>query len=100
MENIMSLSTQKSKGKEASVIQKLGGLYDKKYKGWGYEKIYDSNPSGSQDSMSNDKQSQQAQNNQQQSNSGQGNNNQQYSDEYKAGWARAIEDYKNGKLKL
>ena len=86
---------------EASVIQKLGGLYDKKYKGWGYEKIYDSNPSGSQSSMSNDKQAQQAQNNQQQqSNSGQGNNNQQYSDEYKAGWAKAIEDYKNGKLKL
>ena len=51
--------------------------------------------------MSNDKQSQQAQNNQkQQSGSGQGNNNQQYSDEYKDGWAKAIEDYKNGKLKL
>jgi hypothetical protein len=91
-------------------IQKLGALYDKKYSGWGYEKIYDANPSGSSDSMSNsdqaddaqkqqDKQQGQQQQQGQGSGSGQGGN-QQYSAEYKAGWNKAMEDYKNGKLKL
>jgi hypothetical protein len=30
---------------QPSTITKLGALYDKKYSSWGYEKIYDSNPS-------------------------------------------------------
>lgn len=92
---------------KASTQQKLGALYDKKYSGWGYEKIYADNPSGPKDPMDNSSQSnnaQQQQNQQnqqnQQSGGGQGGGNQQYSDDYKAGWAQAMEDYKNGKLKL
>lgn len=92
---------------KASTQQKLGALYDKKYSGWGYEKIYADNPSGPKDPMDNSSQSnnaQQQQQNQQQQNQqnggGQGGGNQQYSDDYKAGWAQAMEDYKNGKLKL
>ena len=88
-----------------ATIQKLGALYDAKYKDWGYEKIYDSNPSGPKEPMANDKagkdqQKQQSGSGQdQQSGSGQ-NQKQNYSDEYKAGWNKAMEDYKNGKLKL
>jgi predicted metal-dependent peptidase len=89
---------------KSSVMEKIGALYDKKYSGWGYEKIYDDNPTGPMDSMEPDKsQQQQAQNNQQGQQGGQGggqNQKQQYSDEYKAGWNKAMEDYKNGKLKL
>jgi predicted metal-dependent peptidase len=89
-------------------IKKLGALYDKKYVGWGYEKIYDDNPSGPTNSMDNSNQSKNAQNQQnknQQGGSGSGagggqNQNQQYSADYKAGWNQAMEDYKNGKLKL
>jgi predicted metal-dependent peptidase len=91
---------------KASTQQKLGALYDKKYSGWGYEKIYADNPSGPKDPMDNSSQSNNAQQQQQQnqqnqqSGGGQGGGNQQYSDDYKAGWAQAMEDYKNGKLKL
>ena len=85
-------------------IKKLKGLVDTKYSNWGYEKIYDDNPPGpSNQSMNNQNQSSQAQRNQQgQGQSGQGNGggNQQYSDDFKKGWAQAMEDYKNGKLKL
>ena len=91
----------------SSTIQKLGALYDKKYSGWGYEKIYADNPSGPNDSMDNSKQSKDAQNQQDKSQSSSGgssgggkSNNQQYSDEYKNGWNKAMEDYKAGKLKL
>lgn len=85
-------------------MTKLGALVDRKYSDWGYERIYDDNPSGSSgQSMNNQKQSSQAQQNQQ-GQSGQGGSNsggnQQYSDDYKKGWAQAMEDYKNGKLKL
>lgn len=85
-------------------MTKLGALVDRKYSDWGYERIYDDNPSGSSgQSMNNQKQSSQAQQNQQ-GRSGQGGSNsggnQQYSDDYKKGWAQAMEDYKNGKLKL
>lgn len=86
-----------------ATIEKIGGLYDKKYTNWGYEKIYDQLPSGSsQKSMDNSNQSQQAQQNQQNQGSGNGsqNQNQQYSDEYKKGWNQAMEDYKNGKIKI
>lgn len=90
-----------------AVMQKLGALYDKKYSGLGYETIYDMNPPGPNDSMQPDKsQQQQAQKNQQQDKgqgqgqSGSGGGNQQYSEEYKKGWNKAMEDYKNGKIKL
>lgn len=90
---------------KADVMQKLGALYDKKYAGWGYEKIYDSNPSGSDNqSMDNSKQSQQAEQNSDQNQSkgqgGQGQNNQQYSEDYIKGWNKAMEDYMAGKLKI
>jgi predicted metal-dependent peptidase len=91
-----------------AVMQKIGAYYDKKYSGLGYETIYDMNPPGTNNSMEPDKsQQQQAQKNQQQdksqgqSGSGSGGNQKQnYSDEYKAGWNKAMEDYKNGKIKL
>ena len=87
---------------QASTIEKLGALYDKKYSGWGYEKIYADSPSGPMDSMEPDKsQQQKAQKNQQgQQQSGSGSGKQDYSAEYKAGWNKAMEDYKAGKLKL
>lgn len=85
-------------------VKKLEGLIDTKYSDWGYEKIYDDNPSGaSSQSMNNQKQSSQAQQNQQGQGSGSGSGqggDQQYSDDFKKGWAQAMEDYKNGKLKL
>lgn len=84
-------------------MTKLGALVDKKYSDWGYEKIYDDNPSaGGNQNMNNQNQSKDAQKNQEgQSGQGQGQGqSQQYSDDYKKGWAQAMEDYKNGKLKL
>lgn len=88
----------------SQTIEKIGGLYDKKYSGWGYEKIYNSNPSGPKNNMDNSDESKDAQKQQDKQNqkgSGSGSNQKQdYSDEYKAGWNKAIEDYKNGKIKL
>lgn len=95
----------------AETITKMGALYDKKYSGLGYETIYGMNPAGSKDTMDNSKESKDAQKQQdkQQGQSGgqnksnqkgSGGGNQQYSDEYKAGWNKAMEDYKKGKLKL
>lgn len=93
---------------QASTIEKLGALYDKKYSGWGYEKIYADNPSASgKDSMDNSGEAKDAQKNQQGQQgqgSGQGgqkqNQKQNYSADYKAGWNQAMADYKAGKLKL
>ena len=95
---------------QASTIEKLGALYDKKYSGWGYEKIYADNPSASgMGSMDNSGESKDAQKNQpgqqnQGSGSGQGgktqSQKQNYSADYKAGWNQAMADYKAGKLKL
>ena len=90
---------------KVSDIEKLGGLVDTKYSGWGYEKIYDDNPSGpSSGDMNNDGESKDAEKNQQQnsdsSGSGGGGGKQELSADYKAGWNQAMEDYKNGKLKL
>lgn len=101
-------------------IKKLGAYIDKKYSGWGYEKIYADQPKGNPSgNMNNSKQSQQAQQNQQgqqaqQNQQGQQNSNgsggsggsngsgdnQPKSADYKKGWKKAIEDYKKGKLKL
>ncbi len=101
----VNITLENMKLVKANVMQKLGALYDKKYDGWGYEKIYADNPSKSNSqSMDNSNQSSQAQkNSDQNSNSGNGGNgdsNQQYSADYKAGWNKAMEDYKAGKLKL
>lgn len=89
---------------KADKIKQLKALYDNKYSGWGYEKIYMDNPPGPSNSMQPDKsQQQQAQNQQNKNGQGQGGGsgqNQQYSEEYKAGWRQAMEDYKNGKLKI
>lgn len=89
---------------KSDVMHKLKALYDKKYSGWGYEKIYDSNPSTqTNQSMDNSGESNKAKQNQDQSSDG-GNsgssNNQQYSQDYIDGWNKAMEDYMNGKLKL
>lgn len=100
----VNVTLEEMKLVKADVMQKLGALYDKKYAGWGYEKIYDSNPSGSDNqSMDNSKQSQQAGQNSDQNQSqgqGSGSNDQQYSEDYIKGWNKAMEDYMAGKLKL
>lgn len=90
--------------KEAT-MKKLGAYIDMKYRGWGYEKIYDACKQSSNDSMSNENEAKQAQKNQdksQQNQQGQGqgggNDKQQYSDDFKAGWKQAIEDWKAGKI--
>lgn len=89
-----------------TTVQKLKGLYDKKYVGWGYEKIYDEVKNSNGQSMDNGNESKDAaknQSNSSQSGSGSGSGsgqNKQYSADYKAGWAQAIADYKAGKLKI
>jgi predicted metal-dependent peptidase len=98
---------------KAETITKLGALYDKKYSGLGYETIYNMNPSGPKNSMDNSKEAKDAQKQQDKQDKGNGKSKsnqkgqsggnggqQQYSDEYKAGWNKAMEDYKKGKLKL
>ena len=76
-------------------MEKIGALVDKKYSGWGYEKIYDDNPTAGSpnNSMSNSKQSNNASKNQQKNKSqnngqgsGSGDGSSQYSEEYKKGW--------------
>lgn len=102
----VNISLEGMKLVKADVIKKLGALYDPKYAGWGYEKIYDDNPKGSgSSSMNNSNQSKDAQQNSDQNQQGQGsggnqNQDQQYSADYKKGWNQAMEDYKNGKLTL
>ena len=90
--------------KEAT-MKKLDAYIDMKYRGWGYEKIYDVITQSAKDKMDNDKESKDAQKNQDQSQQGQsgsggGNQDKQYSDDYKAGWAQAIADWKAGKVKV
>lgn len=84
------------------MIKDLGAYIDKKYKGMGYEAIYNLVGDSARDNQNNKDQANQAQNNQQNQSgdSGGDSNNQQYSADYKAGWKKAIEDYKAGKLKL
>lgn len=94
---------------KSSVMNKLNALYDKKYAGWGYEKIYDDNPSlNNNESMDNSNEASDASSNsdQNQSSDSKGNSNgdnssnQQQSADYMAGWNQAMEDYMNGKIKL
>lgn len=83
-------------------IKRTEALYDKRYNDWGYEKIYDSNPSG----PSQNQQDPQQQKNQNSKDSGQGNggssnqNQGPKSKDWIDGWNKAMEDYKNGKIKL
>lgn len=88
-----------------NLIKNIGGFIDKKYQGWGYESIYNDVSVPNNGNQDNSDQAQQAKQNQQsgQGDSASGSNgddNQQYSADYKAGWNQAMEDYKNGKLKL
>ena len=85
----------------ANIMKAVGALYDPKYDNMGYEQIYATNPAGpsSSDKQQND-QDKHSKGGQNQQGSGEGNGNQQYSADYKAGWKQAIEDYKNGKLKI
>lgn len=89
-----------------STMKKIGAYIDMKYRGWGYEKIYDEIKQSAQDDMSNDDESKEAEKNQDQSQQGEGqgqggsSNNQKYSDDYKAGWAQAIADWKAGKVNV
>ena len=55
-----------------ATMKKIGALYDKKYSGWGYEKIYGDNPDGPKQPMDNSDQSKQAEQNQQGQEQGQG----------------------------
>lgn len=90
--------------KEAT-MKKLGAYIDMKYKDMGYEKIYDICGSPNSGDQSNQSQSSQAQKNQGQSqqgqsSSGRGQSQQTYSEDYKAGWAQAIADWKAGNVKV
>lgn len=86
---------------DESHLHKLKAYYDSKFSGMGYETIYDKIGSGGSDSMSNDKEKKNAEKNQQgQGQGGQGGGKQKFSADYKAGWNQAMEDYKNGKIKL
>lgn len=76
-------------------VKKLNALIDKKYSGWGYEKIYADNPStGGSGNMNNSDKASQAQ-------GGSGNpTNQQFDPDYIKGWNQAVADYEAGKLKI
>jgi predicted metal-dependent peptidase len=83
------------------VWDEVHGYCDPKYSGWGFEKIYPEvkNDSSSQDNEQQGKGGQKSQQKQKGQGSG-GGGKQNYSDAYKAGWKKAIEDYKAGKLKI
>lgn len=92
-----------------STIKKIGALYDSKYRGWGYEKIYAENPSagGSSGNMNNNTQSNQAQQNQGKGQSGQGSQSgqsgqgsQKFDPDFIKGWNDAVKDYMDGKLSI
>lgn len=82
---------------KSDTMKKLGAYIDQKYANMGYEQIYDIISQSPKDNMSNQDQSKEAEKNQQdnqQGNGDQNNNRTIYSDDYKAGWAQAIEDWK------
>lgn len=105
---IASLGTIK-----VSTMEKLKAYIDMKFKDMGYETIYDL-VSGDSSSMNNDDQASQAGDNADQaegsgegsggqgqgSGSGSGSGGQNYSDDYKAGWAQAIADYEAGNISI
>ena len=84
-------------------IKKMKALYDPKYNGWGFEKIYDDNPKGPENESQKGKQKAKM------GKGGSGNGptppngpeiELEASPEYIKGWNQAIEDYKNGKLNI
>ena len=84
-------------------VKDLGGFVDvKKYRNKGYEWIYENMPNESTDgNMSNQQGQKQAQQNQQgQGGSSNQQDQKQKSADYKAGWKKALDDYKKGKLKI
>ena len=70
------------------VMNKMKAFVDKKYIGWGFEKIYNDCKDSYNDTQEN-KSGQQSEPAQQKADA-----------DYIKGWNQAIEDYKNGKLKL
>lgn len=70
-----------------STIKDMKAYIDKKYAGWGYEKIYDDVKDTAKNSQDNSNQAKQ-------------DKNKDLDKDYIAGWNQAMEDYKNGKLKL
>lgn len=87
-----------------TTMKKLGALIDMKYKGLGYEKIYDICKATSSDSMNNDGESGKAGQNSDKSEGGQGSgggqSQPQYSEDFKAGWAQAIADWQAGNINI
>lgn len=90
-------------------IKALKGYIDMKYKGVGYEKIYELVSASAKDTMDNDDEGQQAEQNadqaqqSQQGQSGQGGGSgqgqqQEYSADFKDGWAQAIADWQAGNI--
>ena len=103
---------------DRKVVDGIRGYYDDKFKDMGFETIYDMIGTDSGNNMSNQQQSGQAGKNSDQSKqnqptqgqsgssggssggSGGKKNSTPKSDAYKAGWKKAIEDYRAGKLKI
>ena len=88
-----------------STMKKLGALIDMKYRGLGYEKIYDQIGQSATSSMDNSSEAKDAAKNQGQSQQGQSGKisagkGEKYSEDYRAGWAQAVADYKAGKVKV
>lgn len=72
---------------EAS-MRNIGALLDRKYDNWGYEKIYDSNPPDPTKPQNQDRQG------------GSKEDVDKKSADWIAGWTKALEDYRDGKLKI
>lgn len=85
-----------------SVLKGLGAYYDKKYDGWGYEKIYAEGNCSSQGKPNKQSGSDvQPQSKDGQSGAGSGSKKSQpHSQDFKDGWNQAMEDYKAGKLTI
>ena len=92
------------------LVEKLDGFYDKKYDTLPFEYIYkqikgsvNKNSSSNQvqkQNQNNAKNSSSSRSSSQSSSSQSSNNDEEKSQDYKDGWAQAMEDYKSGKLKI
>lgn len=86
---------------KVATMKKLGALVDEKFANMGYETIYDKVGSqSSKDSMDNSDGENGGSSSGNGGNSSGSGSQKEYSQDYKDGWKQAIEDYKNGKLKL
>lgn len=94
-----------------STIENMKAYIDKKYLKKGYEFIYNDISKKSDSNMNNSDEANKAEQNQDNKSNKQNNNSsnnnsakndkkQEYSEDYKKGWAQAIEDYKKGKIKI